>query len=150
MMQRGRKSSGALSVVPTTTVSPLEVHQRQPAPVELSEEETVEWYAVVDNMPAAWFGRETQPLLTQYCRHVVRARRVAQLLQDMENPKPNKDGEIPAFDIALYNQVLIMQDRESRAIATLSTKMRIAQQSTYDKSQRKGSSTSGSRPWEDN
>lgn len=146
MQQRGRKSEASLAIVRNRDIAPLEVHVRREAPAELSDEETSEWYAIVESLPATWFGRENQALLTQYCRHVVRARRVAQLIHDMESPQPPKPGEdAPTFDIQGYNSLLIMQDRESRAIATLSTKMRIAQQSTIDKETKKKGV--GKRPW---
>ena len=118
--------------------SGLEVVHRPEPPLDLSDEQTVEWRDVVNRLPADWFGRETHALLVQYCRHVVAAKRVAQLVASIEAD--------PEFNIANYDKALKMQEREGRAIAALATKMRIAQQSTYDKSKRKPAA--GRKPWE--
>src|SRR3954447_21858116 len=78
MGKRGPKSTDELStIVPFPSREP----RRPPAPRELAKAEALEWRAVVDRLPADWFPRETWGLLTQYCRHVVRARHVAGLLE---------------------------------------------------------------------
>jgi hypothetical protein len=142
MGARGRKSTASLAI---TTVAQLETVPRPDAPYDLTDEETNEWWAVINRMPADWFPRETHPLLSQYCRHVVRARRIAQLIQVMEGGK-DADGQIIEFDLKSYNRMLIMQERETRAIAALSTKMRLAQQSTIDKETKKKGV--GRKPWD--
>jgi hypothetical protein len=40
-------------------------------------------------------------------------------------------------DIRAYDRLLKAQERKSRCIASLATRMRISQQSSYDKSKRK-------------
>jgi len=52
-----------------------------------------------------------------------------------------------SVDLKAYNKLLISLDREGRALSTLATKMRLSQQSTYDKTKRKASQ-SGAKPWE--
>lgn len=42
-----------------------------PDEYRLSDEQTAEWWSVVNRMPADWFPRETHALLAQFCRHVV-------------------------------------------------------------------------------
>jgi hypothetical protein len=133
---RGRKSAAANAVA--TLVRP-EAVQRPDSPYDLTDEESDEWWAVVNRMPADWFPRETHGMLSQYCRHVVSARRIAQLIQQAM--------KADAFDVDAYNQLLIMQDREGRAISSLATRMRLSQQSLYDKSKRK-LPASGKKPWE--
>ena len=54
------------------------------ATCELSDEEGEEWCEIVDRLPADWFARETHALLVQYCRHVVAARRVSQLIAEFK------------------------------------------------------------------
>jgi hypothetical protein len=88
----------------------------------LTDEQSEEWWAVVNRMPADWFPRETHGMLAQYCRHVVSARRVAQLI-DQETASEQ-------FDVDRYDQLLRMQEREGRAISSLATRMRISQQAT--------------------
>lgn len=146
MKQPGRKSAASLALA-DRVMGAMETIQRPDVPYDLDDEEATEWRAVVDRMPATWFGRETHALLTQYCRHTVRARRIAQLIRAAENPPKQKRGEdAPEFDVAAYNTLLIMQDRESRAIATLSMKMRIAQQSCISQTDKKA--RVGKRPWQ--
>ena len=135
MEGRGRKSAASLAVISSSGIEAIE---RPRPPAELNEEQAFEWVAVVNRLPADWFGRETQGLLAQYCRHVVAARRVAALIAAAE-----ADSECCIKD---YDRLLKMQEREGRAISSLATKMRISQQSTYDKSKRKG--VSGRKPWE--
>ncbi len=136
MAARGRKSAASLEVAGPT---PVETIERPDAPYDLTDEQTLEWWAVVNRMPADWFPRETHGLLAQYCRHVIAARRVAQLVGAAET------GE--TLDLVEYDRLLKMQEREGRAIASLATKMRISQQTTYDKSRKKGSA--GTRkPWQ--
>ena len=132
MAQRGRKSAQELTKPPA-----VEVISRPDAPYDLTDEQTEEWWAVVNRLPAEWFPRETHSLLAQYCRHVVTARRIAQLIAKHEK---NDD-----LDIQEYDRLLKMQEREGRALSSLATRMRITQQTTYDKSKKKG--TQVKPPW---
>lgn len=126
MGNRGRTSSAALAVIGP---SGIESVSRPVAPDELTDEQAGEWLAIVNRMPADWFPRETHPMLAQYCRHVVRARRLALLLDKVESSE--------AFDVKEYRDLLRSEEEQSRAIASLATKMRISQQTTYDKSKKK-------------
>jgi hypothetical protein len=126
MGARGRKSSAELMAPPLS----IEAHERPDAPYDLDDVQAEEWRAVVNRLPADWFPRETWPLLAQYCRHVVAARHVAKLVHDCER---NAGG----FDVADYDRLLKMQEREGRALTSLATKMRISQQSTYDRTKKK-------------
>lgn len=135
MEGRGRKSAASLAVISASGIEPTE---RPKPPAELSDEQSFEWVAVVNRLPADWFGRETQGLLAQYCRHVVAARRVAALIASAE-----ADTECSIKD---YDRLLKMQEREGRAISSLATKMRLSQQTTYDKSKKKPATAR--KPWE--
>jgi hypothetical protein len=79
----GRKSIAALSVQAVGEALP-----RPDAPYDLTDEQAAEWWAVVNRMPADWFKRETFPLLTQYCRHIIAARRIAKLLEALQASIP--------------------------------------------------------------
>ena len=119
MGTRGRKSGAALAV-PDTKV--IETVERPDAPYDLTDEQSEEWWAVVNRMPADWFPRETHGMLSQYCRHVVAARHVAKLVEQQESGKK--------LNIEDYDRLLKMQEREGRAISSLATRMRISQQAT--------------------
>ena len=82
MAKRGRASGAELTV---PKVDPIEVIERPDAPYDLTDEQAEEWWAVVNRLPAEWFPRETHALLAQYCRHVVAARRVAELIDACQN-----------------------------------------------------------------
>jgi hypothetical protein len=67
---RGPKSAEAQL---TPSVAELRGDARPEPPEDLTEEQAVEWRAVVDRLPTDWFSRETHGLLSQYVRHVVTA-----------------------------------------------------------------------------
>lgn len=143
MQKPGRRSAASLAVVSNTAI---EITERPAPPSDLSAEQKVEWVSVINRMPADWFPRETHGMLAQYCRHVIAARRVAQLVAGMEADMAAADDEEGDFNIKDYDRLLKMQEREGRAITSLATKMRLSQQSSYDKSKKK---PSGARkPWE--
>lgn len=134
MGTRGRVSAAALAV---QTPEQVEKVQRPDAPYDLTDEQTEEWWAVVNRLPADWFPRETHALLSQYCRHVVAARRLAQLVAAEEA------GEL---ELDRYDQLLRMQEREGRALSSLATRLRITQQATLSAKAKKP--TQVRKPWE--
>ena len=142
MKQRGRQSSAALEIVP---IAPLDRAERLKPPHDLTDEETEVWAAVVNSEPADWFSPSTGPLLAQYARHVIHARRVAQLL---EKALSDIDPETkqPTLNVADYDRLLKMAERESRAMTTIATKLRVTPQSLTNHRGHKKSSTR--KPWE--
>ena len=142
MRQRGRKSSSAVAISETVEGSPTIVRRPAPSP-DLTPEQGEVWTAVVEALPADWFAAENFPLLAQYCRHTVEARRVAQLI----------DAEVASedFDIGAYEKLLQLQARETTALKAMAASMRLSQQS----SRTDGSSATAKRnarvsrrPWE--
>lgn len=136
MGKRGRKSAASLLIAGP---KPVEIVERQKAPHDLTDEECEIWVAVVSAEPADWFSPSTAPILAQYCRHVVHARRIAELLE-----RATSDRDLTVTD---YDRLLKMQERESRAIASLATKMRVTQQSTTNHRGNKRPNVSR-KPWE--
>ena len=135
MKQRGRKS--ALSVVHGSAISAVD----RPEPLsELTNEQRIEWILVVNSLPADWFPDETHKVLAQYCRHAVASRHVSELIGLSEV------GD--KIDVLEYDRLLKMQERESRMLVSLATKMRMTQQSTYHPEKRKPIQTI-ENPWED-
>jgi hypothetical protein len=113
--------------------SPVSSTDRPEPPADLTPEQRIEWALVVNSAPADWFAPYNHSVLAQYCRHAVAARRVAQLIQQFES----QDG----FDVSEYDRLLKMQERESRVISSLLTKLRLTPQSIY--SARKPAETVG-------
>jgi hypothetical protein len=134
MQQRGRTSAAELAVIGPKGIETI---RRPEPPDELTDEQAEEWRGVVNRCPADHFPRETHSLLIQYCRLVTRARRLAQLTDKMERSKE--------FDQYEYTRLLLAEEHISRAIASLSGKMRLSQQSLvrYDKPRK-----TTTRPWE--
>lgn len=134
---RGTKSAASLAIVPEVEID----HVRRPGPPAelLDDEQRQEWLAIVNRLPAEWFPRETHGLLAQYCRHVVAARRIASLVHRVESQEN--------LDLGEYDKLLQMQEREGRAMSSLATRMRLTQQSTYDKSKQKPGKPANLRPW---
>ncbi|MGE4338897.1 MAG: hypothetical protein AB7E55_23420 [Pigmentiphaga sp.] len=150
MESRGRKSSADLAVV---TADGLAAIRRPDPPNELTGEQAHEWRCVVNRLPAEWFPRETHGMLAQYCRHVVAARRVAQMIQSLEDElsKEPEDGKSQAMvvleAVKAIDRLYKMQEREGRAISSLATRMRISQQSTLDREKKKPLKPT-KKPWD--
>ena len=134
MGSRGRSSTASLSVVSSGPISAL---RRPSPPDELTDEQAITWREIVDRLPADWFQRENHPLLVQYCRHVVRARHLAQLV----------DAAQSEMDVLTYGKLLQAEEVQSRAIASLATRMRLTQHSTYDKKRTKPIGATIGKPW---
>ena len=138
MAKPGRVSAASLET--PRLPGPVHTVPRPDAPYDLTDRQAAIWWAIVNRLPADWFPRETHDVLTQYCRHVAAAERVAQLVLQEET------GEGEMIDVAMYDQLLRMQERESRAIASLATKMRITKQATVSEYAKKP--YEGKKPWE--
>jgi hypothetical protein len=136
MGTRGRTSAAELSLISS---SGIETVRRPEPPGDLTDEQGDEWRAVVNRMPADWFPRETHGMLAQYCRHVVSARRCAQLVAQIEGAED--------FDLGAYDKALKMQEREGRAISSLATRMRISQQATV-RAEKARKPSQVKKPWE--
>jgi hypothetical protein len=74
-----------------------------------------------------------------YVRHIVAARRVARLIEVEEASD--------AFNLDDFGRLLAMQERETRALATLATKLRLARSSVDDR-RKAPTPPRGPRPWE--
>jgi hypothetical protein len=137
MKTRGRDSAAAAALT-VITADGVETNRRPKPPDELNEQQAAEWNSIVNRLPAEWFPRETHAMLAQYCCHVIGARRIEQLIANEEMSA--------GIDLDSYDKLLKMRERESRIISSLATRMRISQQSTYDKSRKKP--LTPRKPWE--
>ena len=135
MGKRGKKSSADLAIIPSDNVIAI---PRADPPGELTKEQAVEWMKVTTRMPADHFPAETHCYLVQLCRCIVEARRIAQLIDALV------DGD--EFSISQYDYLLKMQERESRNMSSLGTRMRLTQQTTQDRQHKNPVVTP--KPWE--
>lgn len=123
---RGPKSSASLSVV---RVGDVEATQRPKPPAHLPQDQRGEWLAVVNRMPADWFQDETLACLEAYCAHAVNCRWFGQMLAEMRASDQ--------VDMDEVDRVSRLHERESRAMSSLATRLRITPQSTYDAKKKK-------------
>lgn len=114
MRQRGRKSAASLSVAPMT------LEGRRPPPlVDLTPAQAKTWREIIGSTPGGWFSAGQEPLLAAYCRHVSAADQLARMI---ENCKPEDD-------LCRFDKLLRMRERETKAMSSLATRMRLTQQS---------------------
>jgi hypothetical protein len=126
MKQRGRQPS-SLALVSR----PLDIAERPQPPHQLNEEEVEVWVSIVNQETSDWFTAATVPLLAQYCRHVVHSNRIAELIEHTIHSADTMPW------IEEYNQLLKLQERESKAMMLLARSMRLTQQtSRHDKSRK--------------
>jgi hypothetical protein len=122
MQQRGRKSAAQLSVVAGT------IDGRPEAPPNLSKSQTEIWNRVVACEAADFFRTATvQVLLAEYCRHVERAAWLEDEIAEARKPT----SQLPLEDV---DRLLKMAERETRAVLSIATKLRLTNQSRYQPS----------------
>jgi hypothetical protein len=100
----------------------------------LSKAAAAVWRETVGAMRADWFGRETHPVLEAYCRHVALARLISKGI-------PTEIGE----DVAAFDRMSAMHVRETQAISSLATRMRLTHQSSFDRKVAKREEYTGPR-----
>ncbi|MDQ7262250.1 hypothetical protein NM680_10640 [Paracoccus sp. PS-1] len=120
MKQRGRKPAADLATV--ATVQDLRRVERLMPPYGIGDEEAEVWLRIVEDQAADAFSGKDADVLAAYCRHVVRGNRIMQLIAQAEG------GE--ALDTDEYDKLLKMHERESRAMSSLATRLRITKQAT--------------------
>lgn len=121
MAERGRRSAASLSVIAGS------IDGRPQPPADLNATQRVIWERTVANEGTDVFKTAAlQQLLKEYCRHVVSAQKLASMIEAMEKLAP-----MPADDLADYDRLLKMRDRETKALADKATKLRLTNQARY-------------------
>ncbi len=131
----GRPSQASLNVVTSIDGGP----KRPPAPDHFTPEKAAIWERVVGAMVPTWWNASNLDLLEAYCGHVFAA-------QDIDRRIDEEHAREEGPRLGALNTLSLLKGRETRAVTMLSTKMRLAQQSTYDKS-KKGGDHSIKKPW---
>lgn len=122
-------------------ISPIEIQDRLLPPIDFDQQETTIWINIVNSMPSDWFNIGSIPLLTQYVRHVVASRNIAQLIADATS-------NTEEINVKLYISLLRAQKEESSALSSLATKLRISNQSLINKRGNHKEIGSKKKPWE--
>src|SRR3954454_22518828 len=134
--KRGRPSANELM-----TPRPVTAYERQRPPPELAGEDDEAFLGFVNAESADWFTPTTVPLLAQLARHIVQARRIAELIERAVGQKET--------DLGYYVELLKQQRAESQVIAMLATKLRLTPQSRRTDRGNARSLAEGRRPpWE--
>lgn len=114
-----RSSQDAAAALEIVRHSPtVEVIRRLRIPEGLTDDQRAEFQRLINEMPAEWFTPGNTAMLTQYCRHVVTARRIAELIEAAIS-----NGEVDELDKLVRAQV-----SESRIIHLLMTALRLTPQ----------------------
>jgi hypothetical protein len=134
MGNRGRPSAASI----LSEATRIESMERPRPPHDLSDEEVEIWVKVAASQTPDWFTDANLPLLAQYCRHSVQARRMAELIE-----KATGNNKLSIQD---YGRLLTMQHRETRIMIMLATKLRVTQQSLIN--HRANKKSVSKKPWE--
>jgi hypothetical protein len=94
-----------------------------PAPSYFPKAEKVEWTEIVAAYPPDRFPRATWPMLEGYVRHTIHARRISEMIDQLIM------GKLDADLVRQYDRLLIMLDRETKAIASFGVRLGIARTS---------------------
>ena len=117
-----KKSALQMSVAQST-----ELDRRIPPPADLTEYQAQLWMSITATKPADWFQADCLPLLSAYCKHISTAAVIDQQIDAVE-PEQITDLKF----LRQYQKLLDMREKQTRAIASLATKMRLTPQSRYD------------------
>lgn len=135
-----RKSEAALSVI----VGNIDGRPRPPS--DLTDAQREVWERTVANEAATFFNTAAlQQMLKEYCRHVISAGKLAKMIEVVEQNKAFDDESIKSYD-----RLLVMRDRETKAIGDKATKLRLTNQARYTPQSAATASkkTAERKPWE--
>lgn len=131
-----RQSAASLSVATPS------LGARPPPPRELSDRQRALWVQYTACKPVGWFTDETLPMLAALCSHVESFELIDKEFRGADLGDSEK--------LKWFDQLAKLRVRESQAIACLSTKLRLTQQSRYTPQSAATASQRrpGSAPWE--
>lgn len=134
---RGRAPAAARGVALIERETDL-VPRPQPL-AELSDEEAAEWVALCNVVPADYFPGATHMIVASYCRHVVIARHLAELIERCAKRRP--------FPTREYLGLIREQRGQTQAIYACLRSMRLTHLATYNKD-RAPIAADVPKPWE--
>jgi hypothetical protein len=123
-----------------TVVTPgnVEVVRRVRPPLELTEEQAEEFQRVVSSMPAEWFCPGNVAMLCQYARHVIMARRIAQLVEQVLLD-PDSGRRV--------DQLIALQRSETSMLCRLMTQLRLTPQAVQPRGVSPKTTHDVASPW---
>jgi hypothetical protein len=123
-----------------------------PAPSYLTEEQQADWRALIEPFAPGRFKPDQVPVLVELMRAQSRARQVNEQLATLRKRDLIADTKGGRERRAIYIQLREMADAETRLISSLSTKLRLVDQSNVRKalaSAEREKMATGPRPWDD-
>lgn len=133
-----KKSLASLSVV-----APMRGHLPVP-PEHLTQAQAQIWTDVVATKPHDWFGADSFPVLSDYCRAIDMDNELAAVVNDFDR------SSLTTYEgIQSWKALLKMQREQQKHVAMLATKLRLTPQSRYNaKSAATANNRVGlERPW---
>jgi hypothetical protein len=133
------RKSASLAVV-----TPIDPKRYPPAPPSLSARQQELWSKIVRSKPVDWFDPGSLPILQALTAHIETAERIEVQFRDLGDLTDSEQ-------LDRLDKLSRLRDRESKAVATLSAKLRLTLQSRYTAQSaataaRRGGS--GPSPWE--
>jgi hypothetical protein len=125
--------------------------QPLPPPEYLTEEQQRDWRALVEPFAPGRFKPDQVPVLVELMRAQSRARQVNEQLATLRKRDLIADTTGGAKRRAIFMQLRDMADAETRLISSLSTKLRLVDQSNVRKalaSAEREKMATGPRPWD--
>jgi hypothetical protein len=140
-----RQSAAALAT-PRVVVNVKD--HRPPPPDHLTEDQKAEWLAITRRLPGDYFPLETHGLLAAYVQHLTTLR-----LLSAEVDRYRIEWTDSADGLQRFDRLLAMRERESRALSSLATRLRISPQSRRtavgaDRAAAQSPPQGGRKPWE--
>jgi len=117
-----------------------------PPPAELTDAQAQVWRDAAASLPGGWLSRGSIPVLVEYCRRVCRARLLEAQVARFEVEWTHVEGGLERF-----NQLLIMADRETKAVIAAARALRITPRSIDAKTAARRTLDHvpvGKRPWD--
>jgi len=114
----------------------------------LTKPQAIIWRAIVADLPGGWITAAQEPLLAAYCRHVDTGNWLSKQIDGLD---------FKAVDLPRLSRLLGMRIRETGAMMSLATKMRLTSQSRMHPRTAGRAATDASggprlwqrRPWDD-
>jgi hypothetical protein len=100
----------------------------------------------VDSLPGGWISPAQEPLLAAYCRHISAADHLAGMI-DKFDPDLKDSRALQRF-----NKLLAMRERETKALSSVATRMRLTPQSQMHPrtaARAVDGAKGGRKPWDD-
>jgi phage terminase small subunit len=143
-----RTSSEALVTLRTAIPTPA----LQP-PEYLTPEQQQDWHTITSQLPAEHFASDNAHLLAQLCQHISYSRQLAEQLELLRHTPLTRTTLKAVKDRAAFVELLAMHRDQTKAIVSLSLKLRLCP-SAYRRDGRTNErlarvSPSGPKPWLD-